>query len=118
MHVRLQEYVAHDLLLHRQNDAVLSALRANMDDHQPPELPDYEATMATRPAARHYRNAVARTPLDAAGMQTAASTGAQLDTGALSRQARSRCLRYKAIGNAMAVPCVAWLERRLLQGMH
>jgi DNA (cytosine-5)-methyltransferase 1 len=25
--------------------------------------------------------------------------------------------RYRVIGNAMAVPCLAWLERRLLQAL-
>jgi len=26
--------------------------------------------------------------------------------------------RYKAIGNAMAVPCMAWLGKRLLTGLN
>ncbi|MBI0473711.1 DNA cytosine methyltransferase, partial [Pectobacterium parmentieri] len=26
--------------------------------------------------------------------------------------------RYKAIGNSMAVPCVAWLGQRLLQALQ
>jgi DNA (cytosine-5)-methyltransferase 1 len=31
---------------------------------------------------------------------------------------RGKPARYKAIGNSMAVPCVAWVGRRLLQCLH
>ena len=55
----------------------------------------------------------------AAGLPPAAAATTATPPGSLMKAFTSAdAPRYKAIGNSMAVPCVAWLGQRLVQCLH